>query len=216
MKKILIVAATGVLLLAGFFIAMSLYQNEQAKEIEAKAQQNMAQLDRAHSPRQGDPEAKVVIVEFFDPGCEACKAFHPFVKRLMDENPGKIQLVMRYAPFHKGSDYVAAILEAARAQNKFWETLEATYAAQDIWASHTNPQPKRLWMQLGSVGLDLEQIQKDMQNEQVINNINQDISDLKTLSVTKTPSFYVNGKPLIDFGYGQLRHLVESEVKKVY
>lgn len=216
MKKILIVAGTGVLLLAGFFIAMSLYQKEQDKEIEAMAQQNMVLLDRAHSPRQGDPEAKVMIVEFFDPGCETCKAFHPFVKRLMDENPGKIQLVMRYAPFHKGSDYVSAILEAARGQNKFWDTLEATYAAQDIWASHTNPQPKRLWMQLGSVGLDLEQIQKDMQSEQVINNINQDISDLKTLNVTKTPSFFVNGKPLIDFGYGQLKYLVESEVRKAY
>jgi len=216
MKKILIVAGTGVLLLAGFFVAVLLYQNEQDKEMEAMAKQNMALLDRAHSPRQGDPEAKVVIVEFFDPGCEACKAFHPFVKRLMDENPGNIQLVMRYAPFHNGSDYVAAILEAAREQNKFWETLEATYTAQEIWASHTNPQPKRLWMQLGSVGLDLNRVQKDMQSERVINNINQDISDLKMLGVTKTPSFYVNGKPLIDFGYGQLRHLVESEVRKAY
>jgi protein-disulfide isomerase len=31
-------------------------------------------LTRFHSPTFGDPAAKVEIVEFFDPACEACRA----------------------------------------------------------------------------------------------------------------------------------------------
>ena len=45
-----------------------------------------AVLTRFHSPTFGDPAAKVEIVEFFDPACEACRAMHPFVKKLLEEH----------------------------------------------------------------------------------------------------------------------------------
>ena len=47
--------------------------------------------------------------------------------RLLSNYPADqvmVGLVLRYAPFHEGSDKVVAILEAARRQSKFWETLE--------------------------------------------------------------------------------------------
>lgn len=57
------------------------------------------------------------------------------VKQLMAEHPNRIQLVMRYAPFHKGSNKVVAILEAARRQGKFWQALDALFNSQS--ASHS-------------------------------------------------------------------------------
>jgi protein-disulfide isomerase len=155
-------------------------------------------------------------VEFFDPACETCKAFHPFVKHLMSSNPGKIRLVVRYTPFHKGSDYVVKLLEAARLQNKFWETLEATYASQPAWASHGNPQPERLWSLLSSVGLDQKRARHDMQSQTIAKHIQQDMADAQQLQVTKTPGFFVNGKPLVRFGYEQLQQLVDTEIRSNY
>ncbi|MFS8328883.1 thioredoxin domain-containing protein, partial [Vreelandella titanicae] len=32
---------------------------------------------RSHSPILGREDAPVTIVEFFDPACEACRAFYP-------------------------------------------------------------------------------------------------------------------------------------------
>ena len=93
-------------------------------------------LVRMHSPSEGRVDAPVVIVEFFDPACGTCREFYPRVKQLIAENPGRIRLVMRYAPFHKGSDKVVAVLEAARRQGKFWQTLEALFDSQDEWASN--------------------------------------------------------------------------------
>jgi protein-disulfide isomerase len=46
--------------------------------------------------------------------------------------------------------------------------------------------------------------------------IEQDLSDAKKLNVTKTPGFFVNGKPLTSFGRKQLRQLVNSEIKGLY
>ncbi|MCU7922293.1 MAG: thioredoxin domain-containing protein [Candidatus Thiodiazotropha sp. (ex Dulcina madagascariensis)] len=216
MKKSYIVAVAVVVLIAAFIGATSVYQQQQASKSEAIANKSAALLERDYAATTGDPNAKVTIVEFFDPACETCKVFHPFVKQIMDENPGKIRLVMRYAPLHVGSDYVVALLEAAKQQGKFWETLEATYAAQPVWASHGNPQPKRLWMRLSGVGLNMKKAQKTMQSPEVLKNIQQDIADGRQLGVSKTPSFFVNGKPLVRFGYEPLRNLIETELRNAY
>jgi protein-disulfide isomerase len=173
-------------------------------------------LERDYSPSMGNNDAKVTIVEFFDPACETCKSFHPFVKRLMQKNPGKIRLVLRYTPLHKGSDDVARFLEATRLQGKFWQSLDAIYEAQPIWASHHNPQPEKLWELLDYVGLDLNKVRHDMQSATIAQRLQQDIDDARALQVTKTPGFFVNGKPLVQFGSRQLQQLVESEIRNNY
>ncbi|MBU0728492.1 MAG: thioredoxin domain-containing protein [Proteobacteria bacterium] len=164
----------------------------------------------------GDDDAQVYLVEFMDPACETCSAFSPFVKKLMAEHPGKIKLVIRYAPFHQGADYFVKILEAARNQDKYWETLNVMFQSQQYWASHHNPQPALVWKYLPRAGLDLEQIRKDMNDPQIVKIIEQDLADAQTLNVRKTPGFFVNGKPLVNFGYQQLRDLVEGEVLATY
>ena len=51
---------------------------------------------RPYSPVIGPPNAAVTIVEFFDPACEACRAFHPIVKQIVAAFPGKVRVVLRY------------------------------------------------------------------------------------------------------------------------
>lgn len=216
MKKQIQVPIAAALLLIVFAIAALIYTEQQNKQLSEATNKNASLLIRDYSPTIGDKNAKVTIVEFFDPACGTCKAFYPFVKQIMAANPGRIKLVLRYAPFHKGSDYVIKILEAARKQNKFWETLEATYKTQSSWASHHNPQPERLWMLLGGVGLNLKQAKDDMQSPTFTQRIQQDLADADKLQVTKTPGFFVNGKPLVQFGYEQLQQLVNSEIRNNY
>lgn len=216
MKKQYLVWASGLLLVIFFIAATLLYDTRKASQRNDVAFENAALLVRDYSPVKGNPDAKVTIVEFFDPGCETCRAFYPFVEQLMEANAGKIRLVLRYTPFHEGSDYVVKILEASREQGKYWETLEATFAAQPAWASHSHPQPEKLWMYLGKTGLDIEKAKKDMHRSEITDRIRQDMSDARQLKVTKTPGYFVNGKPLQQFGYEQLQSLVEAEVRKQY
>lgn len=216
MKKQLLIPSTIVLLLAIFAAAAYLYDQQKAQQLTNAAKQKESFLVRDYSPTAGNKNAKVTIVEFFDPACETCRAFHPYVKQLMDDNPGKIRLVMRYAPLHPGSDYVVSMLEATKLQNKFWETLIEMYKMQPHWAAHHNPQPQKLWMLLGEVDLDFKKVEQDMQTAAVIQNVKQDISDGQQLGVSKTPSFFVNGKPLISFGYQQLQDLVKKELQVSY
>ena len=216
MKKQFVVLISFVVLILSFVLGVNLYKSQQAKKYEFMAQENASTFVREYSQTLGSDDAKVYLIKFSDPACETCSAFHPLVKKLMAANPGKIKLVIRYAPFHQGADYFVKILEASKNQGKFWETLDIMYRTQRHWASHHNPKPQLIWRFLPQVGLDLDKLRKDMDNPEIIGIINQDLADAKTLNVRKTPGFFVNGKPLQSFGYKQLQELVESEIEKYY
>jgi protein-disulfide isomerase len=171
-------------------------------------------LMRPHSPTEGKPEASVVIVEFFDPACGTCRMFYPEVKALMAQYPDRIRLVLRYAPFHQGSDKVVAVLEAARRQGKFWPALEALFAGQDDWASNHTAKVDLVWKYLEPVGLNMEQLAFDVTAPEVQQAIAQDMRDANTLGVSQTPEYFVNGKPLPSFGLAQLKQLVADEVAR--
>lgn len=55
-----------------------------------------------------------------------------------------------------------------------------------------------------------------MNDPRIVQILKQDMADLMTLKVTGTPSFFVNGKPLIDFGPDELKELVRKEVRVAY
>jgi protein-disulfide isomerase len=214
--KYKIFAATCLVLIGIFWATSYYYKAQQDRMYDFMAQNNSSTFVRDHSMTLGSDDAKVYLVEFMDPACETCAAFSSYVKQMMKNNPGKIKLVLRYAPFHDGAEYFVKILEAARKQGKYWETLDVMFKSQPYWASHHNPQPKKIWQFLPKAGLDLAKIRKDMNDPAFVKLIEQDLADAKTLNVKKTPGFFVNGKPLKTFGYKQLYKLIESEIKAKY
>lgn len=199
-----------VLLMLTFIGATLFYTAEKEGENAQLAEANQTALIRMHSPTLGKPDAKVTIVEFLDPACETCAAFYPLVKEMMAAYPDQIRLVLRYAPFHNGSDQVVAVLEAARRQGKFWPALEVLLANQAHWAPHHTAQVALVWQHLEPLGLDMEHLALDATDPAIAQVIRQDVEDARTLKVSKTPEFFVNGRPLPSFGYDQLRKLVDQ------
>lgn len=216
MKKQNIVLISMICLIIAFVFGSYLYKSQQAKKLDFMARENASTFVRDYSLTLGSDDAKVYIVEFFDPACETCRDFYPIVKNLISYNAGKVKLIVRYAPFHAGSDYFVKILEAARKQGKYWETLEVMYKNQPYWASHHNPQPELIWQFLPEAGVNIEQIKIDINDPEIAKHIEQDLADVKTLNVRQTPEFFVNGKPLPSFGANQLKELVEAEIQANY
>ncbi|HRD34165.1 MAG TPA: thioredoxin domain-containing protein [Rhodocyclaceae bacterium] len=202
MKRMFIVIAAALLLIAGFFGGSRWYQNEQDVQQAAAARQHGDALNRPGSPSLGPLLARAQVVEFFDPACEACRAFHPYVKQMLQTHAGKMRLIVRYAPFHEGSEYVVKVLEAVRLQGDtlYWQALDAVLEGQPQWADHGRPQPDKVWELLAGLELDLERVRRDMEDPRIAALIAQDSADIVALDVRRTPSFFVNGQPLRNFG----------------
>jgi hypothetical protein len=93
--------------------------------------------------------------------------------------------------------------------------LERALADQPRWAAHGNPQPELIWESIADTGLDMAKARADGRSPAIADALRQDIADMKALKVRATPGFFVNGRPLTDFGEAQLRSLVNEEVAKV-
>lgn len=212
-KNLIIVSV--VVLLGLFFGGGYFYkQNQAEKSVElAKNESNLFQRD--YSFVLGKENAKVQIVEFFDPACGTCASFYHPVKKILKDYYGDVKLVMRYAPFHENSNHAVKMLHGAKEQGKFLEVLETMYASQKYWIDHHVVDVDKLWQIISQVeGLDIEKLADYIKSSKGDEIVKQDLDDVKKLNITKTPSFFVNGKPLQIFGLKNLEDLVESELVK--
>ena len=206
MNKPTLIISTLILLLA-VFVGGNYWYKSSATTLTTEQKEA---LDRNKNTAYGAQNAKVTIVEFYDPACGTCRSFYPFVKEQMKANEGKIKLILRYAPFHIDSFYVSQMIEAARYQNKEVEALEVLYKYQDKWASHSGANVGIIWGFLAEVGIDIDKLKEDLKRPEVETRVKQDLADTKTLNVTGTPEFFVNGQPLKKFGKKELKELIDS------
>ena len=210
-KKTIFIAVGGILLLA-FAMATVIYKNSQG----GSGGRNQSVVERQGAPVKGPDDARVTIVEFFDPACGTCAEFYPLLKRLIDQYPGKVRVMMRYAPLHTGSDEVVKMLEAAHLQGKFFPALELLFNNQQRWIVNHVSQPMRARGILNGMALDHEKLMTDMTLPDVSQAIQQDVTDGQALKIRATPEFFVNGKPLTSFGFQQLSQLVKDAVEDSY
>jgi protein-disulfide isomerase len=193
----LIILAIGALVVA-VVVMPSQDEGEAPQTVMDEAAARQAALASEHSPSTGPANAKVHIVEFLDPACETCAIFFPMVKQWM--------------AFHSGAEHAVKILEASRKQGKYWETLEAMLAAQSQWTQNHTVLPEKIGPAIASVGLDMDQLMVDMESIEVLTRMEQDKKDAITLKVSKTPDYFVNGRPLPSFGTQQLASLIREEL----
>lgn len=204
-----------IIILIGIFFGMKYtYNQSQNNKTVALSENQSVLFKRDSSFTIGPDNAKVQLVEYFDPACETCSQFHPYIKDILEKNKDKIQLVLRYAPLHKDSDKVVVMLEATKKQDMFLESLEASFKTQRNWAGHNGHNLNNLWGTLSDLGLDMDKLLEDMKDPELMKIVIQDIEDGRKLGATKTPSYYVNGKPLQQFGLQNLKDLIQSEMDK--
>ena len=139
-------SALGLAAFAGGAIVLNRRRAAEAEAVAAATPTaDQALLVRDYSPSFGPADAPVTLVEFFDPSCEACRAYHPVVQEIRRQFPTQVRVVLRYTVFHEGSDEAVRILEAARMQDKFEPVLDALLEQQPGWAVHGSPEMDVAW-----------------------------------------------------------------------
>lgn len=190
-------AAVGLAAFGGGAVYLRRQREAEARAAaEAAVARTPEALIRPHSPMLGPAEAPVTLVEFFDPSCEACRAYHSVIEDLLRQYPTQLRVVLRYTPFHEGSDEAIRILESARMQGKFEQVLNALFEKQPEWAVHGAPDMERAWRIAGAVGMDIAKGKEDRLFPGTTAILNQDVADLQTMGVRATPTFFLNGRPV--------------------
>ena len=214
-KKSIFISVAGILILA-FGLATVIYKNHQASQQGTSGSSKSTVFERQSAPIKGPVDARVTIVEFFDPACGTCADFYPLINQLMDKYPGKVKVMMRYAALHQGSDEVVKMLEAAHLQGKFFPALELLFKNQRRWIINHVSQASSARGILNGMALDHEKLATDINGTAVTEAVQQDARDVQAFNIKATPEFFVNGKSLSSFGFKQLSQLVDKAVQEAY
>jgi len=212
-KMIVTVVAIIAMLAAIFFFGVKKFNQHTQDKAGSVISTNSQVLVPDYAVRKGSPSAAVTVVEFLDPECESCRRFNPYLHSIMNDYDGKIQLVVRYAAFHANSSFAIKILEAARKQDKYWQALEILFQHQPEWGDHHNPRPELIWTFLPRMNIDVEKLKRDMEDPKIVEIIEQDAKDGQALGVKATPTFFVNGKMVQEFGPHHLRAAIDEALK---
>lgn len=222
MKKevIILLAIVAVVAIAGV-VGASYYRGTVQKPIEP-GKKIPEELLRTDVPAIGPADAKVTIVEFYDPECESCAAFHPSVKALLKEFDGKVRFISRYATFHKNAKLAAIYTEAAGEQGKYWEMQEKLFEKQGEWGEKHGQAPAAPVEQASvlfdkyakELGMNVDQLKASVTDPKHGSKIDRDMRDVAALNVRRTPTFYVNGRLLARMSQPDLRALIVQELAK--
>lgn len=166
----------------------------------------------------GPANAPVLIEYFSDMQCPQCARNEPIVRSLKTEFGDKVRLVLRHFPLeqtHQNAMLAACATEAAANQGKFWQMVEALYKTQWMWGRA--PAPRTILMdQAKSVGLDLDQFQKDWDSSECRERINSDQAYGKSLGFNSAPIVLINGfnVPVSNFNEDGFRTAIKAALAK--
>lgn len=150
--------------------------------------------------KMGNEEAPVIIVEYVDFQCPFCKRFAEETLRNIKEqyiDTGVASLSVKHFPldFHPLAFDAALAAECAGEQGKFFEMHDLLFKTQELWnAANNKGYLKSLASQLG---LNKQSFDKCFDSEKYKKKIRQDIAEGTAQGVQGTPTFFINGKPLV-------------------
>lgn len=228
-KEIKILGAIIVVVIIAAIIGTNLYRSSTENAVvttnsnssEKSPTANEA-LIRPDSYKLGNEDAKIKVVEFLDPECEACAAFHPIMKKILKNYDDKTQYVVRYMPLHPNSLTAATFLEAAGEQGKYWEAMDLVFQKQPEWGTKHGPAaanaPKvditALFKKYATeLQLDMDKMDKAFTDKSFTEKIERDKKDGTSLRVQRTPTIFVNGKKLASLSEPALNYMIDEALK---
>ena len=221
-KEIKILAVIAFVVIIGAFMGANYYRKS-VQSVRQPTATADSRLVRPDSPTLGAADAPVTVVEFYDPECESCRAFNPTVKKILKEYDGKVRFVVRYMPLHSNSMLAATVTEAAGEQGKYWQMQELLFQRQPEWGERhgqpqsatSQPDAKTLFEKYAmELGLNLEKLNSAIEENRYAAKLERDKKDGQSLGVTRTPTFFVNGRQLARLGEADLKSLINEELKK--
>ena len=166
---------------------------------------------QANDPHKGAAAPLVTIVEFSDFQCPFCGRLAEALDEVVAAYPEDVRLVFKHfpLPMHADAEPGARATLAAHEQGKFWEMHDLLFANARAMSRAD------LLAHARTLGLDMTRFEADLDSDALKRRVADDTSLGKTLEVSSTPTFFVNGREFKGaMAAEQIKRIVEEERSK--
>jgi protein-disulfide isomerase len=167
-----------------------------------------ASVNIAHAYTKGSQDAPVLFVEFADYECPYCQKVNPQIEELKKDYGDKIAIVYKDfpLPMHHSSEKAAEAARCAGEQGKFWEYHDVLFYSKQVDIDSLKEHARVL-------KLNEEAFDTCLDSGSETKAVKQDLEEGKSLGLTGTPSFFVNGhfvSGVID--YAAIKDMVNQQL----
>jgi protein-disulfide isomerase len=182
-------------------------------QVAAPTQQTFRRYDvpTGDNPILGPADAPITIIEFSDYQCPYCRKWDLEAwPQIQAAYPGKIRLVYRDFPLysiHPESEAAAIAAWCAGDQQKYWEFHDLLFSdqlplGQDSYVKYA-----------AQVKLNVDQFTECITAQKFKDNVSSNYSYASNLGVNSTPTFFVNGIPMVGAQpYEAFKDLIDKEL----
>jgi protein-disulfide isomerase len=170
--------------------ALQSLERRQEDEQRAAAKRALAERRReifedAGDPSAGNPQARTVLVEFFDYRCPYCKQMHEPLKALLAADPD-LRIVRKDLPVLGPASVAAARAAlAARAQNLYPALHDAMIGFRGALDEAA------IFRIAGEIGLDVARLRRDMDAPEIGQRLQKNAALAQALQINGTPAFAI-------------------------
>jgi protein-disulfide isomerase len=170
-----------------------------------------AQVDVSKAYARGSENAPVVLVEFADYQCPYCQKANPQIQQLKKEYGDRLTVIYKDfpLPMHHASEKAAEASRCAGEQGKFWEYHDVLFYSNLLDVDALKEHARVL-------KLDSDRFNTCLDSGAETAAVKKDLDEAKSLGLTGTPSFFVNGhffSGVVD--YAALKDIVNQQLNLV-
>jgi len=168
---------------------------------------------------KGSSDAKVVITEFSDFECPACKGFAEGTAKIIEEEyvkTGLVRFEYKHLPLpqHEPSATNAAnAAECAADQGKFWEMHDYLFQEQGKQGANTFTQI-RLKTMANELGLNSSEFDQCLSRQTHAQKVQENVAESRQLRVNSTPTILVNGQRVANPSLTDLRSAIDAALQE--
>ncbi len=150
----------------------------------------------------GDPNAPVTIIEFTDYQCPYCSrhSLETMPQILSDMvDTGRVYYILKDFPLdniHSEARKAAVAARCASEQDSYWEMHDVIFANQGEWAGQGEGATTLFTNYATSLGLDEQSFASCLESGRHDFAIEANVQEARSLGVSGTPHFFVDGYPL--------------------
>jgi protein-disulfide isomerase len=163
-----------------------------------------------NDPAIGPKNAAITIIEFSDYECPFCRRWYNDVfLKLREEYPDKVRVVYRDFPLfslHPDAEPAAEAANCANEQGAYWEYHNKLFSSTELGQS--------TYLRYASeLGLDADKFKACLDSRRYANEIKADYDYASNLGVQSTPTFFLNGIPIVGAQpYEVFKQVIEKEL----
>ena len=172
---------------------------------------NWSKVNLANAPTKGAADAKVTLVEYTDFQCPFCSRAHNTLEDVLKQYEGKVKLTYKSLPLNihpwaEDAAVAGVCIYQQGGNDAFWKITDYFFQNQQ---SITKDTLKAKVLEFAkTANVDADKLTKCMDDKATLPTIQADQAEAQALGFNSTPSFLVNGRPIVGA-------LAPEEFKKV-